>query len=179
MKLLAAILATDLLFVLSLALHELGHAVAAWALHLRVLRVVAGSGPLLLRIRLFEVRLLPILGTTEIAGGLPAAPFRARVLVALAGPAASALTAGGFLLLANAFQAFAAPLRTMAVANVALAAFNLVPVPPLDGWQAIEAVLDRAGWLRFTTSQRESVYRTGLVLILVATAAFFAARFGG
>lgn len=176
-ELFAAAVVADLLFVLSLATHELGHALAASALRLKVLRIWAGNGPEILRIRKFELRLFPILGGTEIAGGLAKAPLRARVITSLAGPGASLVTAGGFTLVAHAVMpAMAAPLRTMAVANLALAVFNLLPVPPLDGWLALEPVLERAGWVRLTASQRDRVYRAGMVAILVAIVAFFAFR---
>jgi Zn-dependent protease len=181
-----AVVATSLLFVLSLALHEAGHAVAGHLFGLPVLKITAGNGPWLVRLwrGQFEARLFGLNGTCEFTRPLESEPTLARFWIALAGPLASLAIAGLFAGCAAAWDAVAGQgqgvqvCMIMAQSNVALALFNLLPVPPLDGWRAVEAVLDRAGVLRFTPSQRVRVYRAGLFLILVATAAFFAARWG-
>ena len=72
---------------------------------------------------------------------LLARPRRDAIRVAVAGPAANALLAMLFALAAHSMSEVGplAPLRAAAVAgvtwNCALALFNLVPVPPLDGWR--------------------------------------------
>ena len=66
-------------------------------------------------------------------------PCNGPVWVALAGPAANASLAVSAAMLATVApgSGFFAPLREMAVAavvlNLALAVFNLIPIPPLDG----------------------------------------------
>jgi len=148
--------------------------------------VTAGNGPWLVRLwgGRFEARLFGLNGGCEFARPLESEPTLARFWIALAGPLASLAIAGLFAGCAAALDAVAGPgsgvhvCLVMAQANIALALFNLLPVPPLDGWRAVEAVLDRAGVLRLTPSQRVRVYRAGLALILVTTAAFFAARWG-
>lgn len=113
-------------------LHEFGHAFAA---------------------RLFGVRTrsiaLFVFGGTATLEGEPPTP-RADALVALAGPAASALIAAaayGLLLGIDAFApaASAGPLAALCayavVANAMLAAFNLLPAYPMDGGRVLRAVL--------------------------------------
>jgi Zn-dependent protease len=68
-------------------------------------------------------------------------PRRDAIRVALAGPAANAMMAMVFALAARAIpqSGALAPLGAAAAAgvtwNCALALFNLIPVPPLDGWK--------------------------------------------
>ena len=179
-----AVVIAALLFTASLALHELGHAAAARALGLPVIGISAGSGPWLLHLPLrwpapLRINLLPTHGATQLARPLHLEPPRVRILVALAGPAASVATAGLCTAVALAgpgsVQSVA---HTMAMANLALAVFNLAPVPPLDGWQALEPLLERVG-LRLAPTRRAGLYAAGLVTITVATAAFFAVRWWG
>jgi membrane-associated protease RseP (regulator of RpoE activity) len=181
-----AVVATSLLFVLSLALHESGHAVAGHLFGLPVRRVTAGNGPWLVRLwrGQFEARLFGLNGGCEFARPLESEPTLARFCIALAGPLSSLGAAGLFAGCAAVWDAVAGQgagvqvCMIMAQANIALALFNLLPIPPLDGWRALEAVLEQAGVLRLTPSQHERVYRAGLVLIMVATAAFFAWKWG-
>ena len=174
-----------LLFTASLTFHELGHAAAARLLRLPVIGASAGSGPWLLHLPLrwpapLIVRLLPTHGATSLARPLHEEPALTRVLVALAGPAASVAVAGlcaGVAALVGS-GSVGSVAHTMALANLALAAFNLAPVPPLDGWQAVEPSLERVG-LRLTPARRAGLYAGGWVAITVATVAFFAARWWG
>lgn len=171
-----AVLIASLLFTASLAAHELGHAAAGRLLGLRIARIVAGNGPWLLRFGRFEARLFGLTGATEFARPLCLEQARTRVLVALAGPAASLAAAAAFHLVAVvATGATAKVCGTMAAANVALAVFNLAPVPPLDGWRVLEPALERLG-LRLTPGERARLYSAGMIAIAAATAVFFAWR---
>jgi Zn-dependent protease len=49
-------------------------------------------------------------------------------------------------------------------ANVILAAFNLIPIPPLDGSAVIERVLPRAWWPRYLQLRQ---YSMGVLILLV------------
>jgi len=81
-------------------------------------------------------------------------PRRANLLIAAAGPASNLVVALGFgaiLLLARPFLhgmepgSLGVPLLLVAVfsvvVNVSLALFNLVPIPPLDGFGVLESLL--------------------------------------
>lgn len=57
----------------------------------------------------------------------------ARLRVVLAGPAANLIVAGGFAL---------AGMTGAATINLVLCAFNLVPMPPLDGYEAARLILE-------------------------------------
>ena len=172
-----AVAIASLLFSASLLAHELGHAAAGRLLGLRVGRIVAGNGPWLVRLGKLEVRLFGLNGACEFSRPLHIEPARTRALVALAGPAASLVASAGFHLLAIVTAGAVANVSaTMAAANLALAIFNLVPIPPLDGWQAAEPALERLGWLRLGSGQRARLYSAGMALIFASTAVFFAWR---
>lgn len=78
-------------------------------------------------------------------------PVRGLVLVALAGPAANLLQAAAWaaVLYAPAAVGLQNPgilvdlARAGVVANLAIAAFNLLPIRPLDGWLALSALTRR------------------------------------
>ena len=133
-------LAFLLLLVASVTLHELGHALVARRHGLATEEIV----------------LLPIGGVARLRGQAGAG---AELAIALAGPLvnlAVALALGTALLLAGAGAPPAAGpggpggsgllggsglAGDLALANFALFAFNLLPVPPLDGGRALRAFL--------------------------------------
>lgn len=88
------------------------------------------------------------------------------LLVALAGPAANLVMAwlGVAALKVLGMSAGMAYLllRPFVAYNVGLAVFNLIPVPPLDGWRVVERFA-RGEWV-------ETVERYGWVLLLVLLA---------
>jgi Zn-dependent protease len=74
-------------------------------------------------------------------------PYVGSALVAFAGPVANILAAIVFLLPVR-FQSTIDPtlaifLRQIVDLNIGLAAFNLIPVPPLDGFSVVTGVLPR------------------------------------
>lgn len=105
-------------------------------------------------------------------------PRRANLLVSAAGPlsnfAVAVLAAGAFFVLrvaapeGPAFEgSLFRPLLLVAfysvAVNVALGVFNLVPIPPLDGFGVVESFAP-AGWIRGVMWVR----RYGFILLVVA-----------
>ena len=113
----------------SIVLHELSHSLVA-----------RRHGMEMKGITLF------IFGGVAQMGAEPPNP-RAELLISIAGPIASVLIGGLFLLASTASAAAGAPmpltvtLRYLATINWALAAFNLIPAFPLDGGRVLRAVL--------------------------------------
>jgi Zn-dependent protease len=100
-------------------------------------------------------------------------PRQQSLLVSLAGPAVNIVLAIAAALvlsrigLPHGFDR--GPLLKQVVfelgyANVILAAFNLIPIPPLDGSAVIERFLPRAWWPRYLQLRQ---YSMGILLLLV------------
>jgi Zn-dependent protease len=134
---------------MSILVHELGHAlmVGRWSVVHRI--TIHGLGG--------ETSWRPV----------NAIAWRERVAISMAGPLA------GFALglLANVFDRFAQghwllslALRDLLWVNVAWGLFNLLPIPPLDGGQALREVLGRA------FASRGDVYSAGVGLASAAAA---------
>ena len=105
--------------LLAAALHECGHLAA-----LRFFRVPV------------EGLRLTALGAVLYADGARRLSYARELFVTLAGPAANFLCA----LLAGIFAEDWAALYVFAGANVILCAYNLLPIPPLDGGRALYLV---------------------------------------
>lgn len=138
-----------ILLVLSpLVVHEAGHWAVLRRLNVPVVEFWLGLGPVLLRWGPLRVGMLPIGGAVvpEPVTYRQMTPLQ-RQAVALAGPAASLLY--GFVLLAVAQWNVGTPgfhgLELLAVMNFWLAFLNMVPVPPLDGFQALVAWREHRG----------------------------------
>jgi len=134
-------LVTAVVFLASLLAHELAHALVAQRFGLPVQRIT-----------------LWMLGGVSMLGGEPPTP-RADLLVAVSGPLASfslGLVSGA---VAVSAQALGAPglvvvaAGWLAVMNLVLAVFNLLPGAPLDGGRVLRAVL----WRRYGDVLRAEV----------------------
>jgi Zn-dependent protease len=121
--------ATAVVFFASLLAHELGHAVVARRLGMKV------EG----------ITLWMFGGMARLVGD--AATARVELRVAAIGPAISVGAAGLFAVVAFVFDAVGAPELLVGVPawlariNLVLAAFNLVPAYPLDGGRVLRALL--------------------------------------
>jgi Zn-dependent protease len=137
---LAAVVATGL-FLGSLLAHEVGHALVARRAGLRVRGIT-----------------LWLLGGVAQLEDEPASP-RDDLRVAIVGPAISLALAVGFGVAAAGLAVLGAPalavaaLGWLAVVNVALALFNLIPAAPLDGGRVLRALL----WRRHGNRARAAV----------------------
>lgn len=126
--------ATALLFFACLLAHELGHAIVARRLGARVRGIT----------------LFLLGGLSEISEEIRA-PGN-EFAIALAGPLVSAALAGGFALTAFAAEGpIEAVAASLAVGNLFLALFNLIPGLPLDGGRLL-----RAGIWRLTGDRRRA-----------------------
>ena len=136
----AAVVATGL-FLGSLLAHEVGHALVARRAGLRVRGIT-----------------LWLLGGVAQLEDEPASPGD-DLRVAIVGPAISLALAVGFGVAAAGLALLGAPalavavLGWLAVANVALAVFNLIPAAPLDGGRVLRALL----WRRHGNRTRAAV----------------------
>lgn len=133
--------AAAVLLMVSLLAHELAH--AATALRLRM------------QVRGMTLWLLG--GQTELDGTAPNA--RVELRIALAGPLASAAVGGIFagLTALSAYADWPAVVRAclfwLALVNLVLAAFNLLPAAPMDGGKVLHAIL----WRRRDTDRATTV----------------------
>jgi Zn-dependent protease len=123
---------TSVLFFSSVLLHEISHSLVALRYGLRIQGIT---------LFLFG-------GVSKMADEPRSAGIELRI--AIAGPAASLVLAGAFLLLGVAARSvpigrvFAAPCAWLALMNTMLAVFNLLPGFPLDGGRVLRAGLWRA-----------------------------------
>ncbi|HEX2301293.1 MAG TPA: site-2 protease family protein [Pseudonocardiaceae bacterium] len=122
---------TGVLFLLSLLVHEISHAVLARRNGLPVERII-----------------LWLFGGIAVLRGEPATPG-ADLRIAGIGPVVSLVLGAGFFGLSALASAVAAgplvvsALQWLAVINIVLAVFNLVPAAPLDGGRLLRAAVWR------------------------------------
>ncbi|MCU1678588.1 MAG: Zn-dependent protease-like protein [Frankiales bacterium] len=148
----AAGVATSVLLAASVLLHELGHAVTAQALGMRVRRIT-----------------LYLLGGVSEIEGEATTPAN-EYLVALAGPLVSVLLAA-----AGGLGSALAPegilldvLVFVTVMNVLLAVFNLLPGLPLDGGRVLRAIVWRVRKDPFLASRAAAESGRALGGLLIA-----------
>lgn len=148
-----------------LVIHEYGHAWTMRRLGMRVDKIVIGTGPLLFSTKQEEIRLLPFVGMA-VSDDYAKASLRDRAIAAAAGPVASILL-GLFLLLAYWIVPSWATLIA-AKGSLLLAAINLIPLPPFDGFTVVEAFLAKRG-LRIDEGQRRQLLTIGIGTMVVLT----------
>ena len=152
--------------LLAITLHEAAHGYAArrlgdetasteGRLSLNPLRHIDPVGTVLLPLVLLFSAAPYLFGWAKpipVSYGAMGRPRRDRILVAMAGPCANLLMATGAALLFHATPLFpdeaarwiARNLRHMIEVNLALAIFNLLPIPPLDAGRILVGLLPAA-----------------------------------
>jgi Zn-dependent protease len=94
-------------------------------------------------------------------------PRQQSLFVSLAGPATNivlALAAAGVLAATSGADDTRRFVWAAGVVNVILAAFNLIPIPPLDGSAIVERVLPHRWWPPYLKFRQ---YSMGILLVLV------------
>jgi Zn-dependent protease len=181
--------------VIAIPLHELGHAVTAYLLGDRSVRYFGyfDLSPSKVR-RLFDPIGLVAVFIALVGWGrkVPVQPNRIRtmgqkVLYELGGPAANLLAAVLFglalkFLLHSGAQLIsitsAVDVLTYAVyaiwfLNVSILAFQLLPIPGLDGWAIVEALLkDRNPRFFFNVSTRRREIWVGMIVVIFVGSVF-------
>lgn len=143
--------------VLSILLHELGHALAGWLFNARVAYIeLTGLG-----------------GVANFERSLPRSAF-ARAAIYLAGPAVNLGLWLGLEAIAGEASAIGkpmlmVPLAVLASVNLFLLIFNLLPAYPLDGGHTLEALLGVVLGPRWSTR-----IVAGLGLLVAAAVAYYA-----
>ncbi|MBC7430785.1 MAG: site-2 protease family protein [Rubritepida sp.] len=190
LEILAAVVAS----IIAITLHEAAHGYAADALgdptareqgriSLNPLRHVDTTGTLLVPGFLLLIQALTIGRVEAMFGWAKPVPVDVRRLrnprwgmmwVAAAGPAmnlALAFTAAlaahlGGLLDADSERMFYRAISLFMVVNLVLAAFNLLPIPPLDGGRIVTALLPHGLAMRFAALERFGLFIVlGLILL--------------
>jgi Zn-dependent protease len=185
------------LLLVSLVLHELAHGWVAWKLGDPTARAHG-------RLTLNPVKHLDTWGTIMLAVTFIGSqgsfffgwakpvpvdpryfkdPQRGMMLVGAAGPAANAalaLIAAGLIWLTYSWSLFLGQaLYMLFVLNVILMAFNLVPIPPLDGSRVVGGFLPRDLYLRWLDLDRYGNFVfMGLLVVMLAAPQVFQATIG-
>lgn len=116
---------------LSIAWHELCHALALWAAGVPVQLFQIGGSPVIYRRGKFSLGLNPIMGC--VGADLAGIPRAAQALYYASGPAGSLLLGIGSILLGISLNIYI--LQMLGIVSLAMGVFNLFPIPP--PWMAI------------------------------------------
>ena len=185
------------LLIVSLVLHELAHGWVAWRLGDPTAKAHG-------RLTLNPIKHLDIWGTIMLAVTFIGSqgsfffgwakpvpvdpryfkdPQRGMMLVGAAGPAANAavaLIAAGLIWLTYTWSLFLGQaLYMLFVLNVILMAFNLLPIPPLDGSRVVGGFLPRDLYLRWIDLDRYGNFVfMGLLVVMLAAPQVFESTIG-
>lgn len=168
-------------WVVSLCLHEFGHAVTAWQFgdHDTAARGYLTLNPLKYAVPGLSIA-LPLLFVALGGIGLPGGAVwlntagmsrRQRTMVSLAGPLANAILAVVLLAVVVTYapgstrQAFWFGMSFLALLQIIAVVLNLIPMPGLDGYGALEPYL--------SPSTRKSFGRIGPYGVLIVIALLF------
>lgn len=135
------------LLLAPLLVHEAAHWAALRAYGHRVSGISLGAGPRIFRVKAVSVHLFPLAGGVTLTDEFEDLPWGQRFVTALAGPLASSLYASALLIgtLSLASPAQADALFRIGLLSLFLSVFNLIPLPCLDGFQAMKALAEGMG----------------------------------
>jgi membrane-associated protease RseP (regulator of RpoE activity) len=162
---------TALIFV-----HEAGHAGMARREALEVERITVGVGPVLWRSEAEEgrlvLRLVPVAGVTRVSDGTHGPGSLGKGLAVLSGGALATLAVvlTGIAVVAaweKGTRRRCVWARIVIADALVLTAFNLLPVPPLDGGRAALAVLSAWRGASFSSDALFWLHLGGLALAIV------------
>lgn len=157
-----------LIFSVSLAAHEAGHALALRHFHLPIEEISIGwLGVFAFRYRgtIFRIGCLPVFALTK-SGEFAKASPSIRACIAVAGPFASTIL--GLLMLVVSEFLMQDIWSLVARLNLALALFNLVPLPPMDGWPIAKWLLSSKFGIVFSPQQEKTLHTIGIIFIALA-----------
>lgn len=150
----------------SVLTHETGHAAFLSRYGVSIVKVQLGLGPTILKIGKLEFGCFPIGGAVSPEPErFLALSGRQKFMVAIAGPLASSILT--VLLVLASYSLAGGQARLMyilAELNLFIAFFNLLPIPPLDGFQALSALKEHMG-IPLTENQRLRFQRFGNAVI--------------
>lgn len=128
--------------LVTLLTHEAGHWAMLSRLRIPTQRITIGLGPSVRLFGRFHLALFPLgASVTPEPSRWAQASARDRFKVAVAGPAVSFICAFIFLGLSLVYPRIATGLSALATLHFAVAAINVLPIPPLDGWHILTELL--------------------------------------
>lgn len=163
------------LLLAPLLVHEAAHWAALRAYGRSVRHLSLGTGPRILRTRAISVHLFPLAGGITLSSDFDDLPWRERFVTAVAGPLASSAYASALLMgtlsLVSPTQADA--LFRIGLLSLFLSVFNLLPLPCLDGFQAMKALAEGLGMDPRKWRCQACGHRWWAALVLIAAPAFW------
>lgn len=130
---------SGILFSLCLFIHELGHYIFIKRFGINILSYGIGFGPTIKSFGKFHIKLLPIGAYIEPENLNNIEPAK-RFYIAMAGPLISIVYSVFLMLISFYYKNYG--LDMLALFNFYFALFNLIPVPPLDGWVMLQSFME-------------------------------------
>lgn len=128
------------LFSLCIFIHELGHYIFLKRYNISIISYGIGFGPTLWKIGKFEIKFFPIGAYIQPENLDDIHPVK-KFNIAMAGPMISIFYSVLLMLISFYYKSYG--LDMLALFNFYFALFNLAPIPPMDGWIMLQAVMER------------------------------------
>jgi len=164
----AAFFVIWLFLVFLLLIHEAGHLIPMQRMGIKPEKLILGGFKLFSFRKsgiIHEIGLIP-LWAYVVSSDYEKAPSSQRAIIAAGGPLISLVT--GLLFFAIYFLSPNWPTLVAAKGSILLAATNIIPLPPLDGWTVVEHFLIRRGF-HVDENNRKILLGIGLTTIVLIT----------